>query len=136
MALHLIKLCVGVDSVDELRDWRTEQKRLGRPPVVHTRQSPKRCDEVGDGGSLYWVIKGVVRCRQSILGIETLEDGLRTRCEILLDDALVLTEPLPRRAFQGWRYLDSSEAPADLDPSIGAELPSDMAAELRALGVW
>jgi hypothetical protein len=136
MALHLIKLCVGVDTVDELRAWRAEQKRLGRSCVVHTRQSPKRCDEVLDGGSLYWVIKGVVRCRQAILSIETIEDGARTRCEIRLDEALAPTEPLPRRAFQGWRYLASAEAPNDLDPRIGAELPADLAAELRALGAW
>jgi len=136
MPLHLIKLCVGVDSVDELRAWRSEQKSLGRMPIVHTRQSPKRCDEVLDGGSLYWVIKGVVRCRQSIVDVQTLEDGPKTRCEIHLDETLALTEPLPRRAFQGWRYLDAAEAPLDLDPSIGAELPADMAAELRALGVW
>jgi hypothetical protein len=136
MALHLIKLCVGVDTVDELRAWRAEQKRLGRPNMMHTRQSPKRCDEVLNGGSLYWVIRGVVRCRQAILGIDTLEDGARTRCEVRLDEALTLTEPLPRRAFQGWRYLEPSEAPADLDPRIGAELPADLAAELRALGAW
>ena len=136
MPLHLIKLCVGADTVDELSAWRAEQKRLGRPVLVNTRQSPKRCDELLDGGSLFWVIKGVVRCRQGILAVDTLKDGARTRCEIHLDDRLVLTEPLPRRAFQGWRYLDSSEAPGDLDASIGADMPADMAAELRALGAW
>ena len=136
MALHIIKLCVGVDSVDELRAWRLEQKRMGRDPIMHTRQSPKRCDEVLEGGSLYWVIKGVVRCRQVILGVETIEDGPKTRCEMRLHDELVLTEPMPRRAFQGWRYLDPAEAPGDLDPRVGADLPSDLAAQLRALGAW
>ena len=136
MPLHIIKLCVGVDSVDELRAWRTEQKRMGRDPVMHTRQSPKRCDEVLEGGSLYWVIKGAVRCRQAIVAVDTLEDGPKTRCEMRLHEALVLTEPLPRRAFQGWRYLDPAEAPLDLDPGIAADLPSDLAAELRALGAW
>lgn len=136
MALHIIKLCVGVDTVDELRAWRKEQRRLGRSCVVHTRQTPKRCDDVLEGGSLYWVIKGVVRCRQTILGVDSLDDGPKTRCEIRLEEALVLTEPMPRRAFQGWRYLDPAEAPADLDPRIGADLPSDFAAQLRALGAW
>ena len=136
MALHIIKLCVGVDSVDELRAWRREQRGSGRAAIVHTRQSPKRCDEVLDGGSLFWVIKGVVRCRQAILEVNTIDDGLKTRCEIRLDDDLVLTEPSPRRAFQGWRYLDPAEAPRDLDPRVGAELPSDFAAALRALGAW
>ena len=136
MPLHIIKLCVGVDSVDELRAWRAEQKRMGREPVMHTRQSPKRCDEVLEGGSLYWVIKGVVRCRQAIEAVDTLEDGPKTRCEIRLCDEIVLTEPMPRRAFQGWRYLDPAEAPGDLDPRVGADLPSDLAAQLRALGAW
>ena len=136
MALHIIKLCVGVDSVDGLRAWRKQQRRLGRSCVVHTRQTPKRCDDVLDGGSLYWVIKGVVRCRQAIEGIDSFDDGPKTRCEIRLDDTLILTEPLPRRAFQGWRYLDANEAPADLDPRIGADLPSDFAAQLRAMGAW
>ena len=136
MPLHIIKLCVGVDSVDELRAWRKEQKRAGRACVVHTRQSPKRCPEVLDGGSLYWVIKGVVRCRQAIAGVDTIDDGPKTRCEIRLEDELVLTEPMPRRAFQGWRYLDPREAPRDLDPCIGADLPSDLAAQLRSLGAW
>ena len=136
MPLHIIKLCVGVDSVDELRAWRKEQRRLGRSCVVRTRQSPKRCADVLDGGSLYWVIKGVVRCRQAIAGVDTIEDGPKTRCEIRLEDALVLTEPMPRRAFQGWRYLEPAEAPKDLDKRIAAELPSDVAAQLRALGAW
>ena len=136
MALHIIKLCVGVDTVDELRAWRSEQRRSGRAAIVNTRQSPKRCDEVLEGGSLFWVIKGVVRCRQAIVAVDTLEDGPKTRCEIRLGDEIVLTDPLPRRAFQGWRYLEPHEAPLDLDPGIAADLPSELAAELRALGVW
>ena len=136
MPLHIIKLCVGVDSVDELRAWRKEQRRMGRSCVVHTRQSPKRCADVLDGGSLYWVIKGVVRCRQTITAVDTIDDGPKTRCEIALEDELVLTEPMPRRAFQGWRYLDPTEAPADLDPRLAADLPGELTAQLRALGAW
>ena len=136
MPLHIIKLCVGVDSVDELRAWRDEQRRMGRDSRVHTRQSPKRCADVLDGGSLYWVIKGVVRCRQTITGVDTLDDGPKTRCEIRLEHDLILTEPMPRRAFQGWRYLDHAEAPRDLDAGVAADLPNELAAELRALGVW
>ena len=136
MALHIIKLCVGVDSVDELRAWRKEQRRRGRSCVVNTRMTPKRCDEVLEGGSLYWVIKGVVRCRQVIKGIDSFDDGPKTRCEIRLHEELVLTEPLPRRAFQGWRYLDPAEAPADLDAGLAADLPNDLTAQLRALGAW
>ena len=136
MPLHIIKLCVGADTVDELRAWRAEQKRMGRAYIVNTRQSPKRCADVLDGGSLYWVIKGVVRCRQAIAAVDTLDDGPKTRCEIRLAPELILVEPTPRRAFQGWRYLPHEEAPADLDPRLGAELPGDLAAQLRALGAW
>ncbi len=136
MPVHLIKLCVGVDSVDELAAWRKEQRRLGRRPVVRTRSTPKRAEDVLDGGSLYWVIKGVVRCRQLITAVDTYEDGAATRCELTLDDPVILCEPRPKKAFQGWRYLEPHEAPLDLDPEVGADLPSDLAAELRALGAW
>ncbi len=136
MALHLIKLCVGVDAVEELAAWRRERRAQGHDAIVHTRQTPKRAEEVLDGGSLYWVVKGVVRCRQAILDVRCIEDGLKTRCEILLEDAIVCTEPLPRRAFQGWRYFEPREAPRDLDLGAAPDLPSDFAAELRSIGVW
>lgn len=136
MPLHLIKLCVGVDSVDELAAWRTEQKRAARRPVVHTRNTPKRAAEVLEGGSLFWVIKRQVRCRQLITAVDTHEDGLKTRCELTLEDELVLVEPRGKTPFQGWRYLEHHEAPGDLESGIGAELPHDLAIELRALGAW
>lgn len=136
MPLHLIKLCVGVDSVDELAAWRTEQKRSGRKPVVRTRNTPKRAEQVLEGGSLFWVIKRQVRCRQAITAVTTLEDGLKTRCELTLHDELVLVEPRGKKPFQGWRYLEHHEAPCDLLSGIGAELPHDLAVELRALGAW
>lgn len=136
MPLHLIKLCVGVDSVDELAAWRAEQKRAGRAPVVHTRNTPKRAVEVLEGGSLFWVIKRQVRCRQMIVDVRTLEDGPKTRCELTLADDLVLVEPRGKTPFQGWRYLEHHEAPGDLHAGIGAELPHELAVELRALGAW
>lgn len=136
MPLHLIKLCVGVDSVDELAAWRAEQKRSGRKPIVHTRNTPKRATEILEGGSLFWVIKRQVRCRQLITAVDTLEDGLKSRCELTLDDELVLVEPRGKSPFQGWRYLEGHEAPGDLHSGIGAELPHDLAVELRALGAW
>lgn len=136
MPLHLIKLCVGVDSVDELSAWRAEQKRNGRVPVVRTRNTPKRAAEVLEGGSIFWVIKRQVRCRQLITDVQTFEDGPKTRCELTLDDAVVLVEPRGKKPFQGWRYLEHHEAPRDLDARIAADLPSDLAAQLRALGAW
>jgi hypothetical protein len=136
MPLHLIKLCVGVDSVDELSAWRTEQKRAGRTPVVHTRNTPKRAAEVLEGGSLFWVIKRQIRCRQLIVEVRTHEDGPKTRCELTLANELVLVEPRGKKPFQGWRYLEHHEAPGDLHAGIGAELPHELAVELRALGAW
>lgn len=133
MALHLIKLCVGIDAVEELEAyWRGESKR-----VMHTRQTPKRADELLDGGSLYWVIKGVIQCRQTIAAVETVGEGREARCEVLLNLPVVRTAPAPRRPFQGWRYLKPEEAPPDLaDLSAGADVPGDLAAKLRELGAW
>jgi hypothetical protein len=133
MALHLIKLCVGIDAVEELEAyWRGETKR-----VMHTRQTPKRAEELLDGGSLYWVIKGVIQCRQTIAAVETVGEGQQARCEVLLNLPVVRTAPAPRRPFQGWRYLKPEEAPPDLaELSAGADMPSDLAAKLRELGAW
>jgi hypothetical protein len=136
VALHLIKLCVGADSVEELRDWRERRKAEGHRPIVPTRQTPKRATEIVDGGSLYWVIKGQVLVRQKILAIDTLESGTQP-CRILLDDPLILTAPQPRRAFQGWRYFEAKDAPPDLANDVAAEaMPQDLARQLREIGAW
>jgi hypothetical protein len=144
LPLHIIKLCVGVDSVDELADWqkkrRAQQRKAGQKPVTRhvTKMVPKRADEVLDGGSLYWVIKGVIRVRQRIIAINPgfMKDG-ESKCELRLDTRLVPVVPRQMRAFQGWRYLDAAQAPADLD-SLGkaaARMPPKMAEELRSLGL-
>ncbi|HEX6867102.1 MAG TPA: DUF1489 domain-containing protein [Caulobacteraceae bacterium] len=135
MTLHLIKLCVGVDSVDELRDWRAERKKRGIAPVVPTRQTPKRADELMDGGSLYWVIKGMILVRSPILAVRTLDGGPQP-CRIDLGEELILTLPQPRRAFQGWRYLDPKDAPADLPTGAQADAPPELAKKLREIGAW
>ena len=137
MPLHLVKLCVGCESPDELLAWRKQRRAEGRAPIVHTRQTPKRAEEILDGGSLYWVFKGVILARQPVVAIDTLEEGARRRCEVRLEDVLVRTEPQPRRAFQGWRYLDPKEAPADLPTGGDLEaMPADLARELREIGAW
>jgi hypothetical protein len=83
------------------------------------------------------VFKGQILVRQTVLGIETLEDGARKRCEILLADELVATAPQPRRAFQGWRYFETKDAPPDLAGGEGAAaLPQDLARQLREMGAW
>lgn len=140
MPVHILKLCVGADSVEDLADWQARQVKTlkRRSPVCGTRMWPKRVEEVLAGGSLYWVIKGQILVRQRIVEIAEVRDDHGLRCGLWLDPELVRTTPQPRRAFQGWRYLNPGEAPADL-AAIGRgrnALPPELAAELVALGAW
>lgn len=144
MSVHLIKLCVGIDDVDHL--IRVHKTRLQtaraegqREYLRHvTRNTPRRASEVLAGGSLYWVIRRVVAVRQSIIGFEEVqrEDG-RPACAIILGHEHIRTVPRRHRAFQGWRYLPVDDAPADIIESgtDAANLPAEMAAELRELGL-
>jgi hypothetical protein len=143
--LHLIKLCVGVETPAELIAWQAHRldalKRAGLPAeLIHrTRHMPKRRAEVLDGGSLYWVIKGVIQLRQQIIDLreEANEEG-RTMCAIVFDPELVATRPQARRPFQGWRYLPVEDAPPDLPQAErGAieAMPAAMRAELAALAL-
>ena len=144
MTLHLVKLCVGVNEVEELRAWQKKRLALRRarkekPALFHvTRMMPKAKDELLDGGSLYWVIRGAIRVRQRLVSIESFRDkeGV-SRCRLGLDRGLVLTLPQPRRAFQGWRYLKPSDTPRDLSRSGAApdDLPLALQSELAALGL-
>jgi hypothetical protein len=142
--LHLIKLCVGCDSVKDLEDWiRTrlkERKRRGlsREHLHTTRMVPKRAAELTDGGSLYWVIRGQLTCRQRILAVRPFTDKEGVgRCRVALEPKLTLVEPRPWRAFQGWRYLTVADAPRDLDRAApGAKMmPEALRRELRDLGL-
>ncbi len=135
MTLHIIKLCVGVDSLQELRDWRAQRAAQGHPSYCPTRMAPKRAEEILDGGSLYWVIKGQVLCRQAITSIETGLPGPQPVRFMLAPD-LIETAPQPRRAFQGWRYLDPRDAPPDLSTAAGEEMDQALARQLRELGAW
>ncbi len=120
MTLHLLKLCVGCGSVEELAAWqrrRLATMREANPAaeLTHvTRQTPRR-EGFAPGSSLYWVIGGYIRARQKILALREVQgaDGI-LRCGIVLDPEIAATEPMPRRAFQGWRYLAAAEVPADL----------------------
>ncbi|MBD3624402.1 MAG: DUF1489 domain-containing protein [Rhodobacteraceae bacterium] len=135
--LHLIKLSVGTESVDTLNEWqqvvadRNRAAGLG-PIVTHvTRMWPRRQDELLDGGSIYWVIKGTVLARQPVIDLQERIDaeGIR-RCAIVLEPGLIRTKPQPRRAFQGWRYLKPEDAPRDLPE--GAEGDDDLPPELHS----
>jgi len=132
MPLHMIKLCVGVTHVETLErraakgDWLT----------VHTRMTPKRAAEIEDGGSLYWVMKGSVVCRMPILDITTQGEGKTSQCLITLSPQVVRTAPQARRPFQGWRYLETKDAPADMSTMEAGEMPEDLALKLREMGAW
>jgi hypothetical protein len=135
MALHLIKLVVGCDTVEDLLAWRRPQ--AGEPWILRTRQTPKRAAELLEGGSVYRVFKGLVLCRQRILDIDTVGEGQAARCQVTLDEEVVLTQPLPRRPFQGWRYFEGKGAPADLaSPGDTSSVPQDLAVMLREIGAW
>src|SRR5690554_3658846 len=139
--MHIIKLCVGVATVEELAEWRAERKAkgLGRPDglnVHRTRMMPRRRDEIVGQGSLYWVMAGTIRCRQRIVGLEATTDAEgRSACNMLLDPELIRTMPYPRRPFQGWRYLEAKDAPPDLNAGGGEAPPDGMAEELVELGL-
>jgi hypothetical protein len=146
MTLHLIKLCVGCESIEDLASWQVERLRERRkagekrPQLFHrTFQTPKRRDELLTGGSLYWVIKGIVQVRQPLLDIAegTKEDGTPC-CTLILKNELVAVRPVPRRPFQGWRYLTEEEAPADLGRHSAtgvAAMPPKLRRDLAELGL-
>ena len=127
----MIKLCVGVSDVD----WLEKRAAGGQPLIVHTRMTPKRAAEIEDGGSLYWVVKGTVACRQPVLDIRTIGEGKASRCEITLEPRVVRTAPMARRPFQGWRYFEA-DVPADLSAVGETDLPEDMVNQLREMGAW
>lgn len=137
--VHLLKLSVGSESVEQLIDWqrhRSKQRKDGR--YYHlTRMWPKRAGELLEGGSIYWVIQGVILARQRITSFEEVigEDAIR-RCAIFLDAEVIRTEATPKRPFQGWRYLAPGDAPRDLARSgAGDGLPPALAAALAEIGV-
>jgi hypothetical protein len=142
MTVHLLKLCVGCDTVQELAEWQAERlQRLKRerklPELCHrTLQTPRRRDEVLDGGSLYWVIKGFVLVRQRVVDLrpDKKDDGTAC-CGIVLNPELITTRSHPRRAFQGWRYLEAADAPHDTRGLEDAsdDIPRGMREELREL---
>lgn len=144
MPLHLIKLSVGATSVKDLKDWIAERvrqaKAKGQPGRhIHvTRMTPKREEELLDGGSIYWVIKGEIAAREKLVGIEPFRDSEGIgRCRLIMEPKLIPVEPRPMRPFQGWRYLNVKDAPPDLGKAAEgvAAMPEPMRRELRELGL-
>lgn len=136
-SLNMMKLCVGCDDPAELAAWQN-QRWKGANPVHVTRMWPKREPELLNGGSIYWVFKGLMMARQRLVGLEERigEDGIR-RCALVLDPDLIRVTATPRRPFQGWRYLPSGDAPADLPAGRASEpsLPEDIARALSEMGL-
>jgi hypothetical protein len=143
MTLHIIKLCVGCDSIEDLAQWQAkrirEQKKrkVKKPELVHvTRMTPKRREEVLDGGSLYWVIKGQIAVRQTLLDLRPVTKNGTPHCGLVYDTKLVPVQRRACRAFQGWRYLDPKDAPPDARGTKGLEaLPEKLQRELVDLGL-
>ena len=144
MTLHLLKLCVGAESLADLQGWiderLTQVRRLGlaEERMHTTRMVPKRAAELLDGGSLYWVIKGQIAARQRLLDIRPFTDDQGVgRCDLVLEPLMVSLQLRPCRPFQGWRYLAAADAPPDLDAvsSGGAQMPEALRRELSNLGL-
>ena len=143
MTLHILKLCVGADSVEDLAQWQAgrirDQKKRGvkTPELIHvTRMMPKRKDEILDGGSLYWVIKGQIAVRQKLLDMRRVTKNGTPHCGLVYEPKLVPVQRRAHRAFQGWRYFDPKDAPPDARGTKGLEkLPERLQAELVELGL-
>ena len=138
MSLNIVKLCVGAEDIGDLETWQKRLMRTLPQPVHRTRMVPKRIDELLDGGSIYWVIKGLIQVRQRFEDIRVIDDrNGRKACEFVLDPALITVDPLPKRPFQGWRYLKPEEAPSDVKTSTaGDDIPPHLHAKLKEAMVW
>ncbi|NMG39153.1 DUF1489 family protein [Chelativorans sp. ZYF759] len=142
MSLNLLKLCVGAESVEDLEGWigeRMAARRAAGEPIeqIHTtRMVPKRVGELLEGGSLFWVIKGGIQCRQRLLDIRPFTDAEGIgRCHLVLEPVIARTDWQPRRPFQGWRYLTLADAPADIGAGGDEAMPAPLRRELAELGL-
>lgn len=138
MTIHMVKLCVGADNIDDLVSWQQRLLKTLPNPVHHTRMTPKRRDEMLAGGSIYWVIKRAIRARQRIIDIRNFDDETgRSMCELVFDPEIIRTYAQPKRPFQGWRYLKPGAAPRDLNSKENAvDLPEGLDEALKQAGVW
>ena len=144
MTVHLVKMAVGIDSLDHLAEVQKQRRaklkaERGKPILIHkTRNMPKRETEIIKAGSIYWIVKGFIRVRQRILGFEKRADREgKPFCEIRLEAKLVRTVPLAHKPIQGWRYMEEDAAPADLTGKAAQadEMPAEMMMQLRELGL-
>ena len=137
MTVHLKKLSVGTASIDSLRGLQAQRiANVGR--LIHiTRNRPRRAEELLDGGSIYWIIKGVMAARQAIIDfVEAQRADGSPACGIVLSPEIVTVAPTRMRIFQGWRYLEVADAPIDVGTNNDENMPSEFVAELRELGIF
>jgi len=142
MTVHLIKLSVGPDSLADLKAWQNKclsdmKRKSQKPELMHvTRHTPKRANEVLDGGSIYWVIKGFLCARQKLVELRPVKLNGIDHCALVLGHELVRVVERPHRPFQGWRYFDPKDAPPDIvKGSVDEKMPEKMRRELAALGL-
>jgi hypothetical protein len=143
MAIHLLKTAAGLQEIDQLiaRQAANRFKKGGKTLTwAYTRYVPKHAAEILEGGgSIYWILKNRIQVRQKILDFELVEDASDTWCKIIVDPQLYLTIAKPKRAIQGWRYLEEKDAPKDRGPYFAGltdnEPPPEMADELKKLGL-
>ena len=142
--IHLQKLSVGSESIDSIAAWQAavvaRRVKAGKPAVHEhvTRMFPKQKQALLDGGSIFWVVKGMIQCRNKIIGLEEVrrKDGVKA-CAILMEPGPIAVIPTPKRPFQGWRYLLPDAAPTDLtDAEGGIELPAELRTKLVEIGAW
>ena len=138
MTIHIVKLCVGAETVDDLVSWQNRLMKSSPAPYHHTRMMPKRAQDVLAGGSMYWVIKRAIRVRQRIVAINELaDDEGRKLCELVFDPEIHRTYAQPKRPFQGWRYLKPDAAPRDLsDGELAVDIPIELDTALKKAMVW
>ncbi len=137
MTVHLKKLSVGSKSINSLRELQAQRLANGGRLVHITRNRPRRAEELLDGGSIYWIIRGVMTARQAILDfIEAPRTDGSPACGIVLSPEIVTVAPTRMRIFQGWRYLEAADAPIDIGIDNDESMPSEFLAELRELGIF
>jgi len=133
MPLHLTKVAYSCDSTEKLIARLADKAAHLPNAFLVTRYLPKRAAEI-EGGSLYWIVKHQLVGRSPIIRFGETDSG---RVAIHLEPRLILVQARPRRAHQGWRYLEGADAPPDLgDASAGiSDLPPAMVGELAAMGL-
>lgn len=129
--LHLTKVAFACRDLESLQQ-RVARRAIGGEIRIATRMRPKRADEL-IGGNLYWIVKHRLVAGLEILRFEDREDG---RIDIVCSAELRTVAPTPRRAHQGWRYLDDAHAPSADDDGTGlGALPAQLYGRLAALAL-